>query len=203
MKFIKFISGERMCFSSLCAAIVMLWTFAFIKSPKYYTISTIGLEHRVMFFFLCLLLTYSTLINMIYYMKRINYNHNFFTVLVWICCIGMTLCSFTTTKGSRAGAVFHWTTALLYIAVVPLLMMWLSLYRIFKRKEKLIWLPMLIIHGIDSVDVILMSISFATEGLTKGKNGIMEIIPMTLQLIALIIANNTNLFTKKQYIKDI
>lgn len=192
--------GEKACFASLVGALVMLYTFAFISNPMVDTISNIGLNYRVMFFFLCLVLAYSTCINMLYFYNRVNFKHTWFNVLTYICTFAMVVASLTTTKVSNAQTVVHWTSAMMYISAVPVLMLWVECFRIYKRKEKKMIIPILVFHGINTVDIAYMLYSFIKFGPHEGKNGLMEIIPITVTILMLMVYNNTTWFTSEDKI---
>ena len=199
----SFLLNGKFCCASLASALTMLLTFAFIRDPRVDTISNIGLDHRVLFFFLCLLLALATGQNMIYMFRRVDYRHRFMEVIVWILCAGIVVASLTTTKHSRAETFVHWGGALLYIAYLPLVLLWVGLWRVIKRGEKRLLIPIVIVHGINTLDIVYMAVSFVRDGPHVGKNGVMELIPMCLTLLALLMVNNTAWFTNQDKLKDI
>lgn len=197
----KFLLSEKICFSSLTAAFVMMLTFAFIKDPREFTISTIGLDHRVLFFFLCLLMAWAVLLNMYYFFDRVKLGGRGCRILTWIMCLGIVAAALTTTKRTEFETAVHWTGAMLFIACIPLVILYIGIRRII-RGEKKILIPVIFFHSVYCCDIGYMLVSFVRQGPHIGKNGIMEILPLGLTFIILLLANNTGLFMNQKKGRD-
>lgn len=193
-----FLLGEKCCLASLFAAFTMLFTFAFIKDPRVFTISNIGaLYHPAMFAVLCFLMAFAALVNMLRFFRRVGYDYKIVTVITFICCLAMCITAFTSSIGSetKAERIIHWTTALLYMSVNPLIVMSCGIYRIIKGNRKIIF-TVVFFHSILLVILVIMLVSFARYGAQEGKNGIIEILPTGIFYLILFLGNNTRLFEK-------
>lgn len=190
----NFLTGDKFSFAFLTAAFGMLLVYSFIQNPADYTISLIGTQHPTLFFIVCAIMSAATAVNMIQFEKSSGLNGKFWVFATYFINAAMTAASVTQTEEYvKYLTEFHWVCALLFMAVNPIIILICSVKRIKNGQRKYIK-AFRVFMPIYFYDLIYILRSFVFFGVSDGKNGIMEIIPIFTTLILLFLFNHTKIY---------
>lgn len=194
----EFFLKEKITFGTLFAAVGMLLVFSFIKDPEVYTISLIGVEHPALFFILCSVMGLACGSNIIYFFRKSGFKSRVCYVLTYLANIAMVIASFTMTEGYvHIVTELHWAMALMFMIINPVMIL-LCAVHLIKQGCKNYLIPIVVFAPVYLADVLYIGKTFLSEGPMDGKNGIIEIIPITMTFILLVIFNHTSFLNKKK-----
>lgn len=189
--------SDKLSFAFLMTAFGMLIVFAFIHNPEAYTISRIGTEHPMLFFLTCTIMSVATATNMFRLFESSGVRSRWLTVLTYAANAAMILASFTMTEEYVRGLTeLHWTAALMFMGINPLLILICAVRRVRRGNRRCIG-ALIIFPPIYCADILYILRSFLSLGAMDSKNGVMELIPILSTFLLLFLFNHTKLLEEQ------
>lgn len=197
-----FITGDILPSSLLALSAGMLFVFAFIHDPAQFTISLIGTEHPVLFFFTCAAMSFATLINVLRLFRSSGVESDALRLITYASNGAMVLASVTSSAEYVRGLTeLHWFCAVMFMAVNPLMLLVCALKRI-KRGEKKCKAVIAVFLPVYLCDIIYILSSVFSYGAMDGKNGIMELIPIFSTMALLYLFNFTPFLSERDALNE-
>ncbi|MCD7828521.1 MAG: hypothetical protein LUG85_08345, partial [Clostridiales bacterium] len=93
--------------------------------------------------------------------------------------------------------VIHWTSALLFMGVNPILILYAAIFKLRRKNGRYIAV-MCVFAAAYFADIIYILTVFISTASLSGKNGIMEITPIFLTYFLLLIFNHSALLENEE-----
>lgn len=176
---------------TLIAGFVFITIYCFLKDPRQYTASMIGLEYPWAFKVWGILSTTSVFVNTLYMFRKFSYINRFGLFTGLIGCMAL----FVTINVPSAGedlilnslrCMSHWTGALLFAFGCAFPVLFFLLHMAFKSDNRRFVFVAVFFSVIFVLSVTLL--------ITVGKNGLIEGIPVWSVYLILFLVNFTPLF---------
>lgn len=179
--------------------------FVFLENPLYETISLIGKKHSVLFAIFCFVYAVGNLINLSYMKRNFEIKNKFFLHLPMVFNASFGLVATTLMPDKSIGdvtlfaTIVHWIAGFggILVNTVSVLVVLLSLMRKTgsKKLKAVFWFCTL--SGIADLLSFVIASALAGGNVQKGKNGFLEIVPMTITFFVLYIINHTDLVSER------